>query len=64
MKREVLGYFVGPSKSPTFTTAGLCKRSLKIPNGQSETVYRRRTDNTMVKRKGIKGQTTINKTYI
>jgi len=30
---------------------------LKIPKGQSETVYRRRTDNT-------KGQTTIDKTYI
>ena len=27
------------------------EKSLKIPKGQSETVYRRRTDNTMVKRK-------------
>ena len=27
------------------------KKSLKIPKGQSETVYRRRTDNTMAKRK-------------
>jgi len=26
------------------------KKSLKIPKGQSETVYRRRTDNTMAKR--------------
>jgi hypothetical protein len=25
----------------------LCKKSLKIPKGQSESVYRRRTDNTM-----------------
>jgi hypothetical protein len=25
------------------------KKSLKIPKGQSESVYRRRTDNTMVK---------------
>jgi len=28
----------------------LCKKSLKIPKGQSESVYRRRTDNTMAKR--------------
>jgi hypothetical protein len=39
------------------------KKSLKIPKGQSETVYRRRTDNTMAKRKRTKGQTTIYKTY-
>ena len=39
-------------------------KSLKIPKGQSESVYRRRTDNTMAKRKSTKGQTTINKTYI
>jgi hypothetical protein len=37
------------------------KKSLKIPKGQSETVYRRRTDNTMAKRKSTKGQTTIDK---
>jgi ribosomal protein L21E len=36
---------------------------LKIPKEQSETVYRRRTDNTMAKRKSTKGQTTIDKTY-
>jgi hypothetical protein len=41
-----------------------CKKSLKIPKGQSETVYRRRTDNTMAKRKSTKWQTTIDKTYI
>ena len=29
---------------------------MKIPKGQSETVYRRRTDNAMAKRKGTKGQ--------
>ena len=40
------------------------KKSLKIPKGQSESVYRRRTDKTMAKRKRTKGQTTINKTYI
>jgi hypothetical protein len=40
------------------------KKSLKIPKGQSETVYRKRTDNTMAKRKRTKGQTTIDKTYI
>ena len=37
------------------------KTSLKTPKGYSESVYRRRTDNTMVKRKS---QTTIYKTYI
>ena len=30
------------------------KKSLKIPKGKSESVYRRRTDNTMPKRKGTK----------
>ena len=40
------------------------KKSLKISKGQPESVYRRRTDNTMVKRKSTKGQTTIYKTYI
>jgi len=39
------------------------KKSLKIPKGQSESVYRRRTDNTMAKRKSTKGQITINKIY-
>jgi hypothetical protein len=34
------------------------KKGLKIPKGQSESVYRRRTDNTMAKRKITKGQTT------
>ena len=41
-----------------------CKKSLKIPKGQSEYVYRRRTENAMAKRKNTKGQTTIHKTYI
>jgi hypothetical protein len=41
----------------------IIKKSLKIPKGQSENVYRR-TDNTMTKRKSTKGQTTIDKTYI
>jgi hypothetical protein len=40
------------------------KKSLKIPKGQSESVYRRRTDNTKAKRKRPKGQTTIYNTYI
>jgi hypothetical protein len=40
------------------------KKSLKIPKGQPETVYRRRTDNTMAKRKSTKGQTTVYKTCI
>ena len=29
------------------------KKSLKIPKGQSVSVYRRRTDNTMAKRKKV-----------
>ena len=32
----------------------MIKKSLKIPKGQSESVYRRRTDNTMPKEKGQK----------
>jgi len=39
------------------------KKSLKTPKGSSESVYRKRTDNTMAKRKSTKGQTTIYKTY-
>jgi len=35
------------------------KESLKIPKGLSESLNRRRTDNTMTKRKGTKEQTTI-----
>jgi hypothetical protein len=37
------------------------KKSLKIPNVQSESVNQRRTDNIMDKRKRKKGQTTIYK---
>ena len=40
------------------------QKSLKIPKGYTKSVCRRRTDNTMAKRKSIKGQTTIYKTYI
>jgi hypothetical protein len=40
------------------------KKSLKIPNVLSESIYQRRTDNTMAKRKSTKGQTMIYKTYI
>jgi hypothetical protein len=32
--------------------------------GVIRSIYRRRTDNTMAKRKSTKGQTTIYKTYI
>jgi hypothetical protein len=42
----------------------LRKKSLKLPKGQSEFVYQRRTDNTMDKRKSTKEQTTIYKVYI
>jgi len=38
--------------------------SFKIPKELSEFVYRRRTDHTISKRKSMKGQTTIYKTYI
>ena len=41
----------------------LVKKSLKIPKRQSQSVYQRRKDNTMVKRKSTKGQTTIYITY-
>jgi hypothetical protein len=37
------------------------KKSLKIPNGLSESVYRRRTDVLIAKWKSTKGQTTIYK---
>jgi hypothetical protein len=40
------------------------EKSLKIPKGQSESVYQRRTDNTMAKSKSTKGQRTIYNTYI
>ena len=41
---------------PTFHRKAfdLNKKSLKISKGQSETVYQRRTDNTMAKRKKYK----------
>jgi hypothetical protein len=46
-------------------TRTLLKKSLKIPKGQSYSVYRRRTDKTMPKRKSTNGQRkTIYKTYI
>ena len=37
-------------------------KSMKIPNGQSESVYQRRTDNTITNRNSTKGQATIYKT--
>jgi hypothetical protein len=39
------------------------KKSLKIPNRYLESVNRRRTDNTIAKRKSTKEQTTNYKTY-
>jgi len=39
-------------------------KSFKIPKGQSDSANRRRTDNTMAKRKRTKEQTTIYKAYI
>ena len=34
------------------TKTAMCETSLMIPKEQSESVYRRRPDNTMAKRKG------------
>jgi hypothetical protein len=42
----------------------IIKEEFEDTKGQSETVYRRRADTTMAKRKSTKGQTTIDKTYI
>ena len=35
-------------------TTDLCQEDLKIPKGQSESVYRRRTGNTMAERKSTR----------
>ena len=43
------------------TNKDLQKKSLKIPQGWSESIFGRRTDNTMDKRTRTKGQTTIYK---
>ena len=48
----------------SFLASENSKKNLKISKRQSESVYRRRTDNTMAKRKSTKGQITIYKTYI
>ena len=40
----------------------LCKKRVKTPKGKSESINRRRPDNTMGKRKKTKGQTAIYKT--
>jgi hypothetical protein len=58
---------VADNKEATYTESKILvvklrsslKKSLKIPKRQSESAYRRRTDNTMTKRKSTKGQTTI-----
>jgi hypothetical protein len=42
---------LGDVNNRTLVSPIFCKKSFKIPKGQSEFVYRRRTDNTMVKRK-------------
>jgi len=41
----------------------LTQEEFEDTKGYSESVNRRRTDNTMAKRKSTKGQTTIYKTY-
>jgi hypothetical protein len=60
---EIIIKLVSYQSICTFCKYMLCRKSLKIPKGQSESVYRRRPDNTMTKRKSTKGQTTIYKTY-
>jgi hypothetical protein len=50
--------------TPSIENICICKKSLKMPKGQSESVYQRRTDNTMAKKKSKKGQTKIYNTYI
>jgi hypothetical protein len=45
-------HFVAQVLPPTFW-AIICRTSLKIPKGQSESVYRRRTDKTIAKRKYV-----------
>ena len=65
MSRRTRGHSPGLFDIMHIIVDGICFiRSLKIPKGQPETVYRRRTDNTMVKRKSTKGQTTVYKTCI
>ena len=44
---------------PSFHNRNTLKKCLKVPKGKSEAVNRRRTDNTMTKTKGTKGQTTM-----
>jgi hypothetical protein len=72
MEQELLTLPEHPSSPPVFSGVRVTltnpvithEKSLKIPKGQSDSVYRRRTDNTMAKKKSTKGQTTIYKTYI
>ena len=56
---EMSQYPSGTIVELSFIIAYHCEKSLKIP----ESVYRRRTDNTIPKRKSTKGQTAIYKTY-
>jgi hypothetical protein len=55
--KSCLHWFVGKYLS------NLWWQKEEFEDTKSESVYRRRTENTMVKRKNTKGQTTINKTY-
>jgi hypothetical protein len=50
---NTLGRQIGilPVGNPSVRPRRSKPRSLKIPKGQSESVYRRRTNNTMAKRK-------------
>jgi hypothetical protein len=45
---------ISKENEPITILVKIDKKSLKIPKGQSESVYRRRTDNTMAKRKKYK----------
>ena len=67
--QSVYAYVLNLFVVSSYTTSILCKcclieahfpeKSLKIPKRESESVNRRKTDNTMSK-KSTKGQTTIN----
>jgi len=62
-KYTILWYYI-PYSTNTVVIPDIsaCMLARRYQNGQSKTLNRRRTDNTMTKRKMIKGQTTIHKT--
>ena len=53
---------IGYVSAVSWKDISIFKKSMKILNGESEAVNRKRIDNTMAKRKRTKGQTIIYKT--